>query len=247
MLNPNILKKRPPLSSIEISEEGVFKALSSLNVKKAKGLDGIGPNVLKFCAVALYLPLHHLFTLSRAKPAKWQSLLSTNLVTVLQLRTSYRPVSLLSSFSKVLSMTKWLNFWGVKCPQRSLGFLRGAQLCSSCSSFTQMLSSQWMPGYNLTLFSWTLPKLLIAFLIVNSYTSWEVLELVGICGAGFTGRQKCVWQKCVCLEGSRSGLLPVISRVPQGSILGPLLFLVYINDLPSVVHSLLLLFADDAK
>ncbi len=57
-----------------------------------------------------------------------------------------------------------------------------------------------------------------------------------------TGRQQ-----CVCLEGSRSGLLPVVSGVPQGSILGPLLFLVYINDLSSVVHSLLLLFADDAK
>ena len=50
------------------------------------------------------------------------------------------------------------------------------------------------------------------------------------------------------IEDTKSDLLPVISGVPQGSILGPLLFLAYINDMPDVIsHSDLLLFADDAK
>jgi len=54
-------------------------------------------------------------------------------------------------------------------------------------------------------------------------------------------------QQRVIINNSKSTLTDVISGVSQRSVLGPLLFLIYINDLPNIIHSPSLLFADDTK
>ena len=51
----------------------------------------------------------------------------------------------------------------------------------------------------------------------------------------------------VSVDGELSAWAWVLSGIPQGSVLGPVLFILYVNDLPDVVHSLVQMFADDTK
>ena len=51
----------------------------------------------------------------------------------------------------------------------------------------------------------------------------------------------------VVINGSKSNWQVVSGGIPQGSVLGPVLFLIFINDLPEVISVCIKLFADDAK
>ena len=62
------------VSDISITKLDVYMALTSLNPTKAGGIDGIGPRLMKFCATALYQPIHYLFMLSLCQqyiPEEW--------------------------------------------------------------------------------------------------------------------------------------------------------------------------------
>ena len=89
----------------------------------------------------------------------------------------------------------------------------------------------------------------IAFDTVPHQRLLVKLKGYGICGkvlqwiaAFLDGRRQ-----CVIVSGSKSSWSPVTSGIPQGSVLGPILFVCYINDMSEVVESPAHMFADDTK
>ena len=106
--NPDVLPLPTiSLESISISDSEVFNTLTNLDPNKSMGADNIGPKVLKHCALAIYVSLHHLFNLSLSQqviPTEWKchAISPIHKSVNRSLVTNYRPISLLCCVSKVL-------------------------------------------------------------------------------------------------------------------------------------------------
>lgn len=99
--------------TIELKVPDIFKALCSLNPHKAMSIDRIGPMVLKNCADALCVPVHHLFMTSLHTdqlPAEWKIHLVTPVFKKNEKSNirNYRSISLLCSLSKAMYLQSCL-------------------------------------------------------------------------------------------------------------------------------------------
>ena len=246
----------PNLSHLTIDIHDVSEALHSCNPTKAPGPDLIHSSLLRHCAESLALPLHTIFNKSLGEsslPDDWKDAsitpihksgdpLSPN---------NYRPISLTSQVSKIFEkivaakLTAFLednNIISVKQHGFRKGFSCLTNLLESLEYWTGCIDRK-------TPCDVILLDIRKAFDTVSHAIVMKKLNQAGVhgplfywFGAFLTGRRQ-----RTCIDGQYSNWLPVSSGVPQGTVLGPLLFLLYVNDLPSIITSLCNLFADDTK
>ena len=243
------------LSHIDITPIDVYNALSSIDPTKAIGCDNIHPYILKHCATTLCTPITNLFQAciqNQSLPTEWK---------VHKIRPifkkenplhveNYRPISLLCILSKVLEKiiyVKIIPFIRPRLSKHQFGFLRNRScLTQLLVSFNEIFTSI-EEGQAVDTIYFDFKK---AFDSIPHAELLYKLWTIGITGplwfwfkSYLTNRQH-----YVNIDEHSSQSLPVLSGVPQGSIVGPLLFLAYINDLPNNIdYASIYLFADDTK
>ena len=245
------------LGDLEFSEKCVYVKLSNLNISKSSGPDDLHPRVLKELASSIASPISIIFNTSvrsRTLPEDWK----IGHITAIykkgkrKLASNYRPVSLTSILCKVLESLipesiiehfKWNKLFSTK----QFGFISGRsttlQLLTVLESWTKTLDE----GGTVDCIYMDFMK---AFDTVPHQRLLEKIKRYGIGGSvlGWISAFLTNRQQRVCINGNYSGWGKVTSGIPQGSVLGPILFVIYINDLPDVIkNSFAYLFADDTK
>ena len=241
---------------MNITEETVSLKLKSLNPNKSPGPDKMYPRVLKELHQELSIPLTHLFKLSLKEgelPSDWKHAEVTAIFKK-GIKTdpgNYRPVSLTSVICKVLESfirdTIQIHMEQNKLYSTCQHGFRKKRSCTSqllevMEDFTGFLEGK----QNFDVIYLDFRK---AFDSVPHERLLLKLEAYGITGgilkwirSFLEGRT----QK-VKIGNESSSTSQVTSGIPQGSILGPILFTIFINDLPEAINSICKIFADDTK
>lgn len=244
----------PSLDHIDITTKGVVKLLKELKPGKAPGPDNISPLILKELAEEIGPALATIYRSSITTgtlPSDWKT---ANVTPVFKkgdkhLASNYRPVSLTSVCCKVLEHIVTSNIMNhievhqVLCPQQH-GFRSRRSCETQLLDLTNELFDNLEGGKQTDILILDFAK---AFDKVNHSLLIHKLNYYGIRGVINAWVEDFLRDRmqAVVVNSARSNLIPVLSGVPQGSVLGPCLFLLYINDLPDTLETNSRLFADD--
>ena len=253
MLPPRTLSTIPTFT---VTESSVKEKLESLNPYKSCGPDNISPRMLKELASHLAGPIAALFnhTIKTGNiPEDWKRAIISPIFKKgsKQVASNYRPISLTAILCKTLesfirdALLKHLTNNNLLSTKQH-GFISGRSTVTQLLNYIDSCVKSVAAGKVVDAIYLDFEK---AFDTVPHRRLLGKLDSYGIRGELLRWIKEYLSNRSqiVSVNGESSETGNVISGVPQGSVLGPLLFVIYINDILDSISTDGMLFADDTK
>lgn len=245
-----------------VNENDILKIIRNLKQTNSTGYDGINTKIIKKSAIPIVIPLTHIINLSLVQ-GKFPTELKRSVVKPLHKTGArselgnYRPITLIPILSKIFEKVmydKVYNFLSVErlLKEEQFGFRRNSSTTLACFNLIKELTQNLNNKLHTIAIFLDMSK---AFDYVCHKLLLCKLERYGIRGNALSWLESYLNNRDQCVEITKTSqnMKKIYSSsysfnrcgVPQGSVLGPLMFLVYINDLPNVIDQKCILFADD--
>lgn len=243
------------ISDIQFTVKNVHTELCNLDPTKGVGADNIPPYFLNRTAESVCLPIHHIFNLCLREGVCPHIFKMARIVPVHKGGSrkdveNYRPISILSALSKLFERlihnTVYPSLHSNIIPQQH-GFVRRRSTITNLLVYTTEIFESLDKNKQMDSVYTDFRK---AFDRVDHKILLDKIAFNGIRGNLWRWFKSYITNRTqkVAIQGYESDVLPVSSGVPQGSILGPLLFILYINDINKCFKTCrFLLYADDLK
>ena len=245
------------LSDIQFTEQDIIDAIDELSNNASSGPDGVAAILLKQCKKALCAPLYILWRNCLDLGITPDALKSAHIIPIFKsghrgVAANYRPIALTSQlikiFEKIVRNNMVSYFEENKLFNTSQhGFRRGRSCLSQLLTYFENVLTRLEENRCVDVIYLDFSK---AFDKVDHLILLEKLRLLGITGKLYNWIRSFLLDRSqsVMVNGFLSDPVHVKSGVPQGSVLGPLLFLVLISDIDEhILHSFLSSFADDTR
>ena len=256
---PSLIKSSETFATITlnfVTIEQIKNQIDKLDINKGAGPDGIPPVFFKSCKDSILYPLFIIYnnkSISEGTfPAIWKQ---AQVIPVFKggdrrIVKNYRPISILSVPGKMLeAIVSDEIFFATKTliSENQHGFFRGRSVVTNLMSFIQNVSDSMSNRKQVDAVYTDFSK---AFDKVHHNTLLVKLGNIGIHGNLLRWITSYIFNRsqCVKINNCSSSYISITSGVPQGSHLGPLLFSLFLYDIPGCfLHSGYCMYADDLK